>query len=214
MTRLILILLLIPSFATAQTARSEKAWELERELSAVLADAAAEVEAVAELAAAMENRGARRELRNKVDSLRRLLEAARVIGGDLGGIATASPQLAPPAPAVTVIVQEPPPLAELTVIDPGPQACDSGDFNRVFAAVDGESFASEQLAVLGQAARDRWFSVDQVITLLGIFSFGKDQVEAGAVLFPRVVDEEEWYRVYGAFTFDSDKDKLRARVGR
>ncbi len=215
MTRLILLLLLVPSFALAQTARSEKAWELERELSAVLGDAEAELETIEELARSMENRGAQRQLLNKVDSLRRLVADAGALGRDLGGIAAAgAARPSHPVPSVTVIVEEPQPIYELPLREEGPRACEAGDFNRLFAAVDGESFSSEQLQVLGQAAADRWFSVDQVISLMGIFSFGKDQVEAAALLFPRVVDQQDWYRVYGVFTFDSDKDKLRARVGR
>ena len=48
---------------------------------------------------------------------------------------------------------------------------------------------------------------------MGVFTFGKDMVEAGAMLHPRTVDLQNWYQVYSLFTFSADKDKLRERVG-
>ena len=47
---------------------------------------------------------------------------------------------------------------------------------------------------------------------MGLFTFGRDRVEAAAML-DRVVDPDNWHRVYTVFKFNTDADKLRTRVG-
>ena len=74
-------------------------------------------------------------------------------------------------------------------VDAGPVACSAADFQQVYAAVDGENFSDEQLATLRSAASARWFTVQQVKQLIGIFDFGDDKVEAGALLYGRTVDQ-------------------------
>jgi hypothetical protein len=49
---------------------------------------------------------------------------------------------------------------------------------------------------------------------MGALTFGKDKVEVAALLFEAVVDPENWFEVYGALTFESDKRELRKRVGK
>ncbi|NOY25132.1 MAG: DUF4476 domain-containing protein [Oligoflexia bacterium] len=94
------------------------------------------------------------------------------------------------------------------------QAYSAADFRAVQAAVQAEDFSTGKLALLRSAAADRWFSVDQVRQLVQGLSFGSDKVEAAAILYPHVVDLQNWYLVYDAFDFDSDKQALRDRVGR
>ena len=71
----------------------------------------------------------------------------------------------------------------------------------------------DKLAVLASATKGRLFTCNQVVRLMGAFSFGSDQVDAAAMLHPHVADPENWFTVYQALTFDSDRRKLRQRVG-
>lgn len=103
---------------------------------------------------------------------------------------------------------------EEVVVGAPAQACSAAEFRAVQAGVQGEDFSDGKLALLRSAAADRWFSADQVRQLVQGLSFGSDKVEAAAILYPRVADIQNWYLVYDAFDYDSDKQALRERVGR
>jgi len=96
---------------------------------------------------------------------------------------------------------------------PSRSACTKNDFKNVLHAVDTEWFDSGRMEVLQSAIGDRWFTVAQVETLVGKFSFDSYQVDAAAMLHGRTVDLENWYRVYDSLTFSSSKRELRRRVG-
>jgi hypothetical protein len=81
------------------------------------------------------------------------------------------------------------------------------------AAISSESFGDGKVAILSASAAGNWFTIDQVVELLPLFAFSDDRVEAAVVLYPKVLDPENWFRVYGAFDFDNDKDEVRSRLG-
>ncbi|MCB9664836.1 MAG: DUF4476 domain-containing protein [Alphaproteobacteria bacterium] len=114
-----------------------------------------------------------------------------------------------PGPAV----QAPPPHRGGWAPAPGPVACDHGSFQRIVAAVDATPWSQERLALVREAARDRWFTVDQVLVLMDHVTWGSDKVEVAAMLHPHLVDPQDSYRLYGALTFSSDKASLRSRLG-
>jgi Domain of unknown function (DUF4476) len=86
-------------------------------------------------------------------------------------------------------------------------------FGTLRQAIEDESFDDEKLALLRDAARHNVFFVDQAIQLIELFTFSDGKVDAGVILYPQVIDIENWYRVYGAYTFDSDKEALRRKLG-
>lgn len=114
----------------------------------------------------------------------------------------------PGGPQVIVVQPAPqaPPVAQ------GPVAMSDAEFGGILGAVRGEPFSEGKLNVLRSAARGRYFTVQQVIRVIGELPFSDDQVEAGALLYPVVADPWDWYQVYGALTFDSAKSELRART--
>ncbi|HMV68204.1 MAG TPA: DUF4476 domain-containing protein [Myxococcota bacterium] len=82
----------------------------------------------------------------------------------------------------------------------------------ILAAVQNEAFSSGKLAVLASAAAGRPFTASQAGRLMDAFTFDDDKVEAGALLYPLVVDPQNWYTAYAHLTFDSSKADLRART--
>jgi hypothetical protein len=111
----------------------------------------------------------------------------------------------PPAP----IVVAPPPAPVVVAAPPSPMA----DLGSLVAAIRGEAFSQAKLGVLGDAARAHWFSVDQVKQLLGLFAFSPDKLSALRLLAPRLVDPQNRYQIYSAFTFSSDKEEARQILG-
>ena len=173
-----------------------------------------ELRALDDLIDAADSRSVQRELHRKVARIQELLRDASHHAGHSGGGLSASVVINDhqPAPETIVIVDGGHDPTPLVIIDDGPSACSDGDFRSVVRAVEDESFSSGKIGVLRDASRARWFTVHQVKQLMEQFTFGKDMVEAGAILHGRTVDLENWYQVYSVFTFDSDKDALRDRV--
>lgn len=96
---------------------------------------------------------------------------------------------------------------------PPPEPISADELRRIKSAVDAGSFSRDQLDTLRSAARDRYFTVDQVRQVMGWFNFGKDKVEAAAILHPHVIDSSDWYQVYSSLNFESDKRALRQKIG-
>ena len=106
------------------------------------------------------------------------------------------------------------PVPPLPVVEPlGPIPMSPDQLRTLQGAVSGEAFGDSALGVLRDACRANHFTVGQAVTLVGLFDFGDDKVSAAAMLYPRLVDPENFYQVYGAFDFDSDKEELRERLG-
>ncbi len=149
----------------------------------------------------IERINAQRHTRRTPRRIQRTIDATR-----RRALAYAEPPY-PTEPAVVVPVApvEPAPVFEIEVMD-------AQRFGALRAAVDDASFAREQVAVVVEAAAHNWFTVDQVINLMGEVSFASTKVDVAAALYPRVVDHAEWYRVYSALDFDSSRSKLRKRV--
>jgi len=82
-------------------------------------------------------------------------------------------------------------------------------FARLLKAVKEAPFSSEKLTLIEDAASKNYFKSEQVLQLLKTFNFDSYRLKAAKVLYPRVVDPENFFIVYDAFTFSSSKEELR-----
>lgn len=123
-------------------------------------------------------------------------------------------------PAGVMVVQASPPAgAPGTYQAPAPgvevrRAVDSARLQEISAAISAESFGKGQLQVLQSAAASHYFTVDQLKGLLELFSFENEKLDAVAIVAPRLLDPENGYKLYGAFSFQSSKDKVAALLRR
>jgi len=97
----------------------------------------------------------------------------------------------------------PPPLGP-------PEAMGPGELTKLIAALQEESFSSDQLDLVRSAATRNHFTCTQVVQILEPFSFSSDKLEAVRILRPRVVDPEHAYVLNDAFDFSSDKEEVQA----
>jgi hypothetical protein len=131
---------------------------------------------------------------------RELGDMARVLfQAPLASPALDGQMVAPPPP--------PPPPPALMPMDPGA-------FASLVAAVDAESFSANKLRVLQEAAARNNFSVAQLVRLVNALSFAKDKVHAVEIVGPRLVDPQNAFQVYDAFTFAADKRRVQQILGR
>lgn len=176
------------------------AWQMEELLRA----AGDELAAIDGLVEAADRPAVRHELHRKTAELDGLLLEIRRVTGELVALA---------AEPVVVLQDRPVVIERPRSHPPMPMACEPGDFDRVKSAVQSEAFADDQLRVLRSALPGRYFNVEQVKEMMGVFSFGEQKVESAALMRDRIVDPQNWYLVYAALSFDSEKDELRRRVG-
>jgi hypothetical protein len=86
-------------------------------------------------------------------------------------------------------------------------------FQRFLAAVDGATYASDQLGLVQQQASVSWFTAAQVGAIMDQFSYSTDKIEAAVTMWPRIVDPQNGYLVYQHLAYSSDRETLRQRVG-
>jgi hypothetical protein len=105
----------------------------------------------------------------------------------------------PPAP--------PPPPREARQQRPRPM--DEEPFRALVAAVRNESYAESQLTVIQQAAARNYFRVGQVKSLIDLVAYSATKLRVLELGAPRMVDPENAFAVYEAFTFTADKEQAK-----
>lgn len=86
------------------------------------------------------------------------------------------------------------------------------DFPALVEAVKAESFGDAKLDVVRTA--EGGLTVDQVGQLVDLFSFSEEQVKVVEITNPRIVDRQNLFKLYSHFTFDADKKKVKAILGK
>ena len=97
---------------------------------------------------------------------------------------------------------------------PPPPVIDEGTFQGLLGAINAESFSSGKQRVIGEAAQRSFFLVSHVAQVVNVLSFSNDKVRAVELLWPHVVDKQNAFHLYEAFTFENDKRRVRAIIER
>lgn len=131
-----------------------------------------------------------------------------VVQGPMGGQGSVVVQTTAPT---TPVVQAPPPpqvVVVAPVVNAGPVAMDSAQLNKLVAAIEKESFRDDKMRVLTMGTRGQYLTVSQVSRLLEAFTFEDDKIEVVRLVAPSIIDKENAYQLYSAFTFSSSKAKV------
>lgn len=116
---------------------------------------------------------------------------------------------ADPLPQHIVVVQAPPPVAE-PVIEP----MRDGEYQKLVKTLKKQGFESTQLDYLRDVLRtEPWFTTQQAVGLMKVFSFSSGQVETAALVCKRIVEPGAFPSLVSVLTWDSDRDTLRQRTG-
>ena len=107
---------------------------------------------------------------------------------------------APVASTTVVVVNQPAPSMGLV------------DFPALVEAVQAESFSDAKLDVVRTS--EGGLTVDQLGQLVDLFSFAADQVKLVQATHTRLVDRQNAFKLYSHFTFDADKKKVKAILGK
>lgn len=97
---------------------------------------------------------------------------------------------------------------------PPPMALPDPDFAALRSAIEAEGFEAQKLGVLQTALPTSLFTVAQVGALVDLFDFSSGKVKVVELCKPRIVDSQNAFQLYGHFSFESDKAKVRAILAR
>jgi hypothetical protein len=117
-----------------------------------------------------------------------------------------------PAPPHRVRPADPPtPMPEMEVppAPSRPRAMEEGAFRALVGNVRNESFSDAQLAVVEQAAGRNWFRVGQIKSLIDLVPFSATKLRVLELCAAHIVDGENAFGLYDAFTFTDDKEQAR-----
>jgi hypothetical protein len=115
---------------------------------------------------------------------------------------TFEPYAVPPRP-----VQDPPRLPTGPMPAPQHHGMDDGAFGALVTSVRKESFSEDQLEVVEQAATHGHFRVAQLRTLIDTVSFSATKLRVLELCAPHIVDSENVFTLFDAFTFSADKEQ-------
>jgi hypothetical protein len=99
-------------------------------------------------------------------------------------------------------MQEPEHKPHNAMLQPMPAA----DFNALLSKINAESFSDDQMRVLRTAVNNYNFSCDQIIRLIGAFTYSEDKLDALRLTYPKVTDPKNNFNIIDAFTYSSDKE--------
>jgi hypothetical protein len=83
-------------------------------------------------------------------------------------------------------------------------------FQALLDAIRSASFSANQIAVIEQAAGYNHFLVSQLKQIVTTLSFSANQVRAVELIAPRLVDPQNGYQLFDAFTFSGDKERVKS----
>lgn len=111
----------------------------------------------------------------------------------------------PPPIVVAPAPPAPPPPPAHPVVYPIAQ----WDFEELKRALEREVYPRDRLRVLEAASPSNWFLVAQTQELLAMFVYPSDRLKAMRALKPRILDVENYYKLYGSFEYPSHKAELK-----
>jgi hypothetical protein len=88
------------------------------------------------------------------------------------------------------------------------------DYRSLVNSINNESFEENKVSVLQSSVKYNYFSVDQIIGLMGLSTFSSWKLKALELTYPFVVDKNNSYKIINALTFSQDKQKAREIIDR
>jgi hypothetical protein len=76
-----------------------------------------------------------------------------------------------------------------------------------------ESFDEGKGSFVALFAQKGRLTCEQAREILKTFSFDDDRVKSAVLLYPRVTDPENFFKVLDVFSFGSSKDEVRKKLG-
>lgn len=100
------------------------------------------------------------------------------------------------------------PVVQAPVTPPVPLPMHQNDFAQLKATVAKASFESTRLSVLKQALPYNFFTTQQVSEMMSQFWFESSKLEVAKMMYPKTVDQYNYYVINNQFSFSSSVNAL------
>ena len=90
----------------------------------------------------------------------------------------------------------------------GPQAMDPATFQQLKQSIQSQWFSSSQQQVFMQALAHNYFTSQQVLELVDLFTFSSDQLQVAKSAYSKTIDPQNYFIVSNALAFSYDVSEL------
>lgn len=94
-----------------------------------------------------------------------------------------------------------------------PAAIDSESFSSLIQSLHSATFDKNKISVLASTVNRIYFTSNQAAQIIRKMDFSAGQADAAVMLYPRVLDKQNWHVIYNSVDFESTKETIRQRVG-
>ncbi|MBK9097666.1 MAG: DUF4476 domain-containing protein [bacterium] len=101
-----------------------------------------------------------------------------------------------------------------TPIEEGPFPISEEEFSDLVESIENESFQENQLSIVQISSRYNFFTVNQVVRVIELFSFSEGKLKTLEYLYPNVLDKFNSHQIINSFTYSSDKEKATEIINR
>ncbi|HQR06741.1 MAG TPA: DUF4476 domain-containing protein [Gemmatales bacterium] len=95
---------------------------------------------------------------------------------------------------------------------PKPKVISNEDFNRLSVSMRNQAFDKDKYQFMENFVAGRHFTCDQASQLLKHFSFDADRIKGAVLLYPQLIDPENFNRVLEPFAFETSRKAVMERV--
>jgi len=89
------------------------------------------------------------------------------------------------------------------------KAMGESSFQELLKSIENESFENTRTEILEDAAGRNYFTCQQLIDILKLFTFENNKIQACKIVYPKLVDQENFHMVYPSFTFSASKTEIK-----
>jgi hypothetical protein len=89
------------------------------------------------------------------------------------------------------------------------QAMDPSSFATFLDSFKNQNFSSEKVDFIKMNFKNHYFTSDQAVQLMDVCSFSDENIAAAVELYPRLVDQQNFFKVMDKVSFHSDKEKIK-----
>jgi len=83
------------------------------------------------------------------------------------------------------------------------------NFDDLKSSIESKSFESTKLEMIKQVSDENYFTSEQLKSLLQTLSFESSKLDAAKYVYSKICDNENFYKVYDVFSFESSIDELK-----
>ena len=140
-------------------------------------------------------------------------DMSNAMGAGMNGRPQQSQPAAQPA-AAQPSTPAPEPVAEVVYVEgyTGEIGCEkpvgAERFERMMERISDTAFADDKVSMAKQILRTNCIVIEQLVEILEEISFDEDQLNLAKFAYDHVYDLENYYEVYGVFSFSSSSDEL------